>query len=254
MSATPSSAIQRAEERRTIRKALGGIPEPAPSIKRSRRKKGDGREPGGFVALPWSVLDSRAYQALSHPARALLLEVARQYHGDDNGRMLLSDNHLRPRGWRSPDVITRAKRELIEAGLIHETVKGHRPNKASWYALTWYALDRNPAYDAGATGGFIRGAYRMENASLTTRDVVAKRSIATRDVVEKAQPTTPDVAIRALIHSSPTTPDVDPLDMPSSGAREEGGIFLTGGKLACLRCGRGRPRAEKSEARAHAGL
>jgi hypothetical protein len=118
------------------------------------------REPGGFVALPWSVLDSAAYQGLSHPAKALLLEVARQYHSDDNGRMLLSSRHLAPRGWRSPEVITRAKRELLEAGLIFETVKGARPNKASWYAVTWQTLDRHPGYEAGAEAAFVRGAYK----------------------------------------------------------------------------------------------
>jgi hypothetical protein len=125
-----------------------------------RRKRGytNGREPGGFIALPWSVLDSVAYQRLSHPAKALLLEVARQYHQDDNGRMLLSSNYLAPRGWRSPEVIIRAKRELLLAELIYETVKGHRPNKASWYAVTWQTLDKNPAYDAGAEQGFVRGA------------------------------------------------------------------------------------------------
>src|SRR5690606_10298307 len=120
------------------------------------------REPGGFVALPWSVLDSPAYQQLSHPAKALLLEVARQYHQDDNGRMLLSSRYLAPRGWRSPEVITRAKRELLDAGFIFETVKGHRPNKASWYAITWVSLDPHPDYDAGAQQAFVRGAYRLK--------------------------------------------------------------------------------------------
>lgn len=76
------------------------------------------------MALPFSVLDSTAYLGLSHPAKALLLELARQYHRGDNGRMLLTDKYLGPRGWHSPAVIHRAKRELLEAELIFETVKG----------------------------------------------------------------------------------------------------------------------------------
>jgi len=127
-----------------------------------------GRDAGGFVALPWSVLDSPAYLALSHPARSLLLEVARQYVRDNNGRLLASRAYLAKRGWNSASVIDRAKRELLAAGFIQETVMGHRPNKASWYAVTWQTLDHHPGFDAGAVEGFRRGAYR-ENAPLKKR-------------------------------------------------------------------------------------
>ena len=129
---------------------------------RNKGAKGDsGRDAGGFIALPWSVVDSAAYQALGHPAKALLTEIARQFVRDNNGRLLCSMAYLGDRGWKSNDVITRAKNELLAAGFIYETVKGHRPNKASWYAVTWRALDRRPDYDAGAVEGFVRGAYRF---------------------------------------------------------------------------------------------
>lgn len=59
------------------------------------------RDVGGFAAIPWSVLDSHAYQTLSHPAKALLMEIARQYHGNDNGRMITTLAYLKPRGWTS---------------------------------------------------------------------------------------------------------------------------------------------------------
>ena len=128
---------------------------------RSKGGKGDsGRDAGGFVALPWSVLDCPAYACLSHPAKALLLEFARQYGRDNNGRLLASAAHLSKRGWNSTDVITRAKRELIEAGFVFETVKGHRPNRASWYAVTWRVLDKLAGYDTGAALCFERGAYQ----------------------------------------------------------------------------------------------
>lgn len=129
-----------------------------------RRKEPSGRVPGGFVALPWAVLDSPAFRQLSHPARALLLEIARQYVRDNNGRLLTSMRYLRTRGWKSADVVGRAKAELIEGGFIHETVKGHRPNRASWYAVTWQTLDRHPDYDPGATVTFRRAAYERPAA------------------------------------------------------------------------------------------
>lgn len=129
---------------------------------RNKGAKGDaGRDAGGFIALPWSVVDSPAYQALSHPAKALLMEIARQFVRDNNGQLLASRAYLATRGWKSADVIQRAKHELIAAGFIYETAKGQRPNKASWYAVTWRTLDRNPGYDEGAVEGFVRGAYRF---------------------------------------------------------------------------------------------
>lgn len=105
---------------------------------RNKRSRTDsGRDSGGFVALPWAVLDCPAYARLSMHARALLLEVARQYVRDNNGRLLLSRDYMAKRGWKSSDMLTKAKRELLDAGFIFETVKGHRPSKASWYAVTW---------------------------------------------------------------------------------------------------------------------
>ena len=117
------------------------------------------RDCGGFIALPWVVLDSPRYMNLSLIAKVMLLEIARQFVRDNNGRLLCSMRHMRTRGFKSADVVTRAKRELIEAGFIYETVMGHRPNKASWYGVTWLPLDKILGYDPGAEQGFIRSAY-----------------------------------------------------------------------------------------------
>lgn len=141
-----------------------------------KRREGNGRDAGGFVALPWAVLDSAAYASLSHPARSLLLEFARQFVRDNNGRLLATRAYLETRGWKSADVINRARNELVEAGFLHETVKGHRPNKASWYAVTWHMLDKIPGYDVGAAETFRRSAY--QNAALIPSGGLGKRSIA----------------------------------------------------------------------------
>lgn len=142
---------------------------------RANRKQGDSRRiPGRFIALPLSVLDSEAYLSLSAPAKALLIELARQHMGRNNGQLVLTARHLVQRGWRSNDVISRAKRQLVESGLVFETVKGGRPHWASWYALTWYSLDPSERYDSGTARKFTRGAYLypspnypLQNRSLT---------------------------------------------------------------------------------------
>jgi hypothetical protein len=135
-------------------------------MSKSKRHGTSSRDAGGFVPIPWMVLDSAAYLQLSHPAKSLLLEIARQFHGDDNGRMIVTLAHLKPRGWTSYDTIQRAKQELLEAGLIFETVKGQRPHKASWYALTWLSLDKLDGFDQGASAGFVRSAYLKTQALL----------------------------------------------------------------------------------------
>lgn len=179
-----------------------------------RRGIDSSREGGGFVALPWSVLDSPAYMALSHPAKALLLEIARQYVKDNNGRLLASIAYLKKRGWTSRDVITRAKRELMDAGLIHETAMGHRPNKASWYAITWYSLDRIDGYDAGAAESFRRGAYR-ENASLRPSHGIDKPLIGPSGGQGESLPRPSHGPIRGGFGTSPRPSGGHHLDTPS---------------------------------------
>jgi hypothetical protein len=187
----------------------------------NRSKRDTGRDSGGFVALPWSVLDCAAYARLSHPARGLLMEFARQFVRDNNGRLLASSAYLAKRGWTSVDVITRAKRELLEAGFIFETVKGQRPNKASWYAVTWRALDRSPDYDSGTTGAFERGAYLKPTpakiTSLTPPHGVGSDQIAPPHGVRDCATTPSHGAIRPILGDLSTPSHGDHLEMPSAG-------------------------------------
>lgn len=174
---------------------------------RDKRRKGqdNSRDAGGFIALPWAVLDSPAYQRLNHAARSLLVELCRQYVRDNNGRLLASRAHLAKRSWKSADGIQRAKQELLDNGFIHETVKGHRPNKASWYALTFYSLDKLPGYDVGAAESFERGAYR-KNASLSPLTGTETKPIGPSTGTERAAtvpPTGPIEGKKAPFHVPP---------------------------------------------------
>lgn len=183
------------------------------------RHKSKSREGGQFVAIPHVVLESNAYLSLSHPARALLLEFALQYHGDDNGRLLCSGKHLARRGWKSNDVITRAKRELLNVGLIHEMVKGCRPNKASWYAVTWQELDKLAGYDFGAAKTFQRGSYRKNDALKPLPGVMAT-SIEPHDGIDKHPFTPADGAVKEKFRYSSAPYSGDPLEKPSIGTNK----------------------------------
>ena len=181
---------------------------------RNSGKRGDtGRDSGGFIALPWSVMDSAAYAALSHPARSLLLEIARQFVRDNNGRLLASRAYLAKRGWLSAAVIDRAKHELIAAGFIHETVKGHRPNKASWYAVTWRTLDRLPGYDEGTALTFKRGAY--QNAVLSPSRGTGTASIGPSRGTGGLSPVPSRGPMKASFANPSVPSDGHHLEMPS---------------------------------------
>lgn len=184
-----------------------------------KRKGGSGRDSGGFVALPWSVIDSAAYGRLSVHARALLLEVARQFVRDNNGRLLLSRAFMEGRGWKSADMLTKAKRELLEGGFIFETVKGHRPNRASWYAVTWQTLDRHPGYDPGAVESFVRSAYLrgepLKNASPRPSHGTEPAAIAPPHGTGECAPVPPHGPMRAIFRPLSVPPHGHHLEKPS---------------------------------------
>lgn len=122
------------------------------------KHKGVGRDGVQFLALPHVVLDSPAFLGLSAPATRLLLDVARQYTGKNNGRLVACSKYLAGRGWKSHDTATRARRELEAAGLLFQTRMGARPNKAAWFALTWASLDWSPELEIRPET-FPRGQY-----------------------------------------------------------------------------------------------
>ncbi len=211
---------------------------------RGRKKLDSSRDHGGFVALPWSVLDSAAYLSLSAHAKALLLEVARQYHRDDNGRMLLSRKYLAPRGWNSSDMIMKAKRELLEAELIFETAKGMRPNKASWYACTFYSLDKILGFDPGVEQAFERGAYRKKNgACLRPSGGTEKPAIAPPHGTGTPLAVPPHGAIRPIFDPLSVPQDGHPQELPSTGVRIEGGLAAVESDSEAKKGGKTRSRA-----------
>lgn len=199
---------------------------------RNKDRKGDsGRDAGGFIALPWSVMDSPAYSHLSMHARGLLLELARQFSGDNNGRLLLSRAYMEKRGWKSADMLTKAKRELLAGGFIHETVKGQRPNRASWYAVTWQRLDRIPGYDPGALESFERGAYRFnvaKNASLCPSHGTESPPIAPPHGTGALSVVPRHGAIRPSKAASSVPPHGHHLEMPSAVGRSATAELLSG--------------------------
>jgi hypothetical protein len=130
------------------------------------RKKGakidvDG---GHFAPLPIAVWKSSAYLGLSHAAKNLLVEFLIQIGPSNNGHLIATRAKLRARGWTSQETISRCLKELEEAELIFKMFQGHRPNRASLYAVTWTAVSKSDKFDPGAHIAFRRGSWRLKDS------------------------------------------------------------------------------------------
>lgn len=137
------------------------------SLKEAKQKR-DGAN-GAVLLVPHVVLNSQAYLTLSGPAIKLLYDIAMQYNLKNNGALLASWRHMHEkRGWTSSDMLNKAKVELIEHELLVQTVQGMLPNKASWYGLTWYALDNIKGLEISSQS-WPRGAYAHWKPPATTK-------------------------------------------------------------------------------------
>ena len=127
--------------------------------------KGNARHKGTkynepFVGIVRSVFESPAFVGLSPHACKLLLELAGQYRGNNNGNLTVAWSVVSKRGWRSKTTLWRCKAELIKAGFVYVTRKGHMPSTCELLALTWFPLDVSPKFDPEAVHCFEAKAYR----------------------------------------------------------------------------------------------
>jgi hypothetical protein len=217
---------------------------------------GDKRDGHRFLALPDVVLESPGYRQAGYPARALLIDIAMQYTGHNNGKLTACAKYLKPKGWTGNNTVVRALRELQACGLLIETRKGARPNRAAWFALSWADLDQGTGLDIDPKY-FHRGAYRapdkattgtntasrtakataarrasalkkrsdLENASLTPFNGAARLPVAPSDDQTTTTLASSDGAMRATLASATTPTDGAYLETPSALLRTKRSEF-----------------------------
>jgi hypothetical protein len=156
---------------------------------RSRPRHKGRRESGTFTAIPHAVQDCANWRQCSGTGIKLLLDLARQYNGRNNGDLSAALSLLRPFGWNSPDTVGNALRELRHYGFLLLTRQGglHGP---SLYALTWQAIDD--------CGGKLTCAHATNVAPGTWKE---SREPFKRPPKNR-KPTTPSVAHRYAIRSA----------------------------------------------------
>jgi len=116
-----------------------------------------------FVGVVRSVFDAPAFWQLTPYACKLLFDLMGQYRGDNNGNLTVAWSVVKKRGWRSRTTLWRCKAELIDAGFIYVTRKGHMPSTCELLALTWFPLDLSPKFDPEARGCFKPKAYEKKD-------------------------------------------------------------------------------------------
>lgn len=110
----------------------------------ARKKRNPKNKSGRFVAIPHAVMDSASFTQLGGSAVKLLLDIAYQYNGSNNGDFTVAYGYLKKRGWRSKGTISKAVKELTNADLVLKTRQGkfQNPNACcDLYAITWQAID-----------------------------------------------------------------------------------------------------------------
>lgn len=101
------------------------------------RRKAKGRSGASrFAGIPHNVMESESYTLLDGWAVKLLLEMAKQYNGHNNGDLSATWKVMQGRGFRSNGTLSDALKQLEQAGMIEKTRQGGR-NRCSLYALTW---------------------------------------------------------------------------------------------------------------------
>lgn len=208
---------------------------------RAKHKQRD-RDGTRFLALPLVVLESPCFVRLSPHAVRLLLDIAMQLNdgnsGPNNGRLIASTRYLSTRGWKSHDMAVKARRELEAAGLLIETRKGARPNRAAWYAVTWKPLAWTPEMDFPRDpGAFPRGAYLRtqsesdsnactdgpgKNANVIPPHGIEGPSIVPPHGIDTRPPIPPHGTIRPHFHPLSIPPHGNYLDLPSPTGKDGG--------------------------------
>ncbi|AGW92083.1 hypothetical protein N234_18777 [Ralstonia pickettii DTP0602] len=184
-----------------------------------------------FIGIPHWVMQSAAYRSCPHPARSLLLDIVMQYNGRNNGSLVACDKYLKPLGWLSSDVIARAKDKLLKCGLLVETRKGQRPNKAAWYALGWRPLDVKDGMDINPRA--YRTISQHEINTLTPSHGAKSRGIAPSPGVDGAPATPSRGAMRGVFGGIPTPPHGAYLDIAIPSAESVPSTKNAGAEVAC---------------------
>lgn len=106
----------------------------------SRKPFGRNKSKVRFAGIPHHIMDCDNYQNIGAWETRLLLELARQYNGSNNGDLSAPWSQLKQRGWKSKGTLNKTIKNLLHWGLIELTRQGGK-HQCSLYGLTWQNID-----------------------------------------------------------------------------------------------------------------
>lgn len=108
------------------------------------RQKKTKSPPGGFAGIPRIVMEHADFRGLSNTAKVVLLVLAYQFRGGNNGDLSAAPRLLKGWGIASKVTVSKAIQELLAGRLIIRTREGRFLNpggQCALYALTWQPID-----------------------------------------------------------------------------------------------------------------
>lgn len=120
--------------------------QPGPTGGRVSQERNKRRSSGErYALLPLEVLTHPSYTTLPHYAQALLVAMAAQYTGKNNGDLSMPWSTAQLFGIRSKEHLVDGLRLLKLHGLIMKTRQGgKRPLGPTLWAITWRPIDDLP--------------------------------------------------------------------------------------------------------------
>ena len=112
--------------------------------KRNRNKKKLMKYPGGYLTIPRYVIETEAFKSLGPNSCLLLMLLAANYKGNNNGDLCASKSLMK--GYiKSTQTLFKARQELEQKGFIAINCYGGRSYGGAkfptLYALTWLPID-----------------------------------------------------------------------------------------------------------------
>jgi hypothetical protein len=111
------------------------------TTRNEKRRRNLGRQTTApFLRLPLDLLEHESFRTLTPRATKLLIDIAAQYNGHNNGDLCAPLSLMRKRRWNSSDQLFKARKELLDRRLILTSRQGGL-SKCSLFALTWFQID-----------------------------------------------------------------------------------------------------------------
>ena len=95
----------------------------------------------GFLHIHKPLLDCSDFISLKGNSIKLLIDIAQQYNGYNNGDLCAALSIMKPRGWNSNQQLSKSLKELIDKNMIMLTRQGGLNMGQNLYAITWQPIN-----------------------------------------------------------------------------------------------------------------